>query len=775
MRWHAISVLFAAVLGSACATSVAGDECGDAAGCPSGQDCVGGVCVEVADASLSIDSSTGYPDAGPHFDADLSDAPDLAGFGEPCDDKSECESNICIFVGIGGICTELCTGGSCPDEYGCFGVLGIIEPGVVADVCVPESTQLCTTCADHDECSIIGQDLCLDYPNGKKNCGRDCSTVECPTGYSCEEVEIGIETYDQCIPLSGACDCDASNADATEPCVIDTPFGTCDGTRTCLGAAGWSDCEPPSTTDTPDGDFIDANCDGIDGDIDGGIFVSRDSGTDTGTCGLVYTDPCATISQGLLRSIAEGRNYVYVQASGGDYNEVIGMVVGKHIYGGFDANWQRDDHSIPAHRVTIVGDFDSTANGGDNQYLTVRAHGWNLGIATTLADVVIEGPTAVGADASGGRSSYAIHVASANLNLERVTILGGNGAVGATGTTGLPAVNVGWTSSMDGNPGGASDEYTTSCDIDSHGAGGARGTNSCAGRDPDGGRGGDGGTMDNACTCAFGVCACIEEQCDATAGDGGNNADYWYGTLGIGGGGGSGGGSCGAAGVGQPGRIQNGTAGVAASGGGFLDTEYWYARHGGDGGVGENGGGGGGGGGSGGCDDGIDSYGAGGGGGGAGGCAANSGGGGGSGGGGSFGIFAYNATVTATGCTINRGSGATGGQGGPGGHGQQGGPGGNGGTTTNDSAPGGDGGDGAHGGHGGGGGGGAGGISAGVYKYNSTVTHDCDVSQGSAGSGGAGGISAPSAPVADSDGNDGQTGTSGAVVSDATCSNPSAC
>ena len=173
MRCVDVCVIFAAALGLSCATSAAGDECGDGGGCPSGQNCVDGVCVEGADASTAADASTTYPDAAQTADADPSDAADLAGFGEPCADKAECESNICIFIGIGGICTELCAGGSCPDEYGCFGVLGIIEPGVVADVCVPESTQLCTTCVEHTECSIIGQDLCLDYPDGKKFCGRD--------------------------------------------------------------------------------------------------------------------------------------------------------------------------------------------------------------------------------------------------------------------------------------------------------------------------------------------------------------------------------------------------------------------------------------------------------------------------------------------------------------------------------------------------------------------------------------------------------------------------
>ena len=40
-------------------------------------------------------------------------------------------------VGTGGRCTDLCGAGTCPADWGCFGVVDIIEPGSVHDVCVP--------------------------------------------------------------------------------------------------------------------------------------------------------------------------------------------------------------------------------------------------------------------------------------------------------------------------------------------------------------------------------------------------------------------------------------------------------------------------------------------------------------------------------------------------------------------------------------------------------------------------------------------------------------
>ena len=95
----------------------------------------------MADASVAADASGPTADAPVLPDAaPTTDAEPRAGFGEPCIDKADCDSNICILAGIGGLCTVTCVAGSCPDGFGCIGVFGAIEPDQVADVCVPEST-----------------------------------------------------------------------------------------------------------------------------------------------------------------------------------------------------------------------------------------------------------------------------------------------------------------------------------------------------------------------------------------------------------------------------------------------------------------------------------------------------------------------------------------------------------------------------------------------------------------------------------------------------------
>ncbi|HET9990262.1 MAG TPA: hypothetical protein VFQ65_17145, partial [Kofleriaceae bacterium] len=334
------------VFAAACASSRPGNQCD-----PASTTCT-------ADASTGIGS-----DAAPTIDASP-DAP-KKGFGEPCTDGSQCQSTICILVATGGVCTELCTN-DCPSaDWGCLGVTGVVDPGQVTQVCVPTSDQLCTPCQHDSECTLLGMDTCLQEVSGRSYCARDCSTVACPTGYDCTQEGATKE----CVPHSGACDCNAATQNGTtEACTITTPLSTsCAGTSTCAGAGGWGMCQPPSPNDVPDPSYVDSNCDGIDGDASKGIFVAG-GGTNSSTCGLAFNMPCQTISFAIVRAVQTSRPNVYVQA--GTYNEVIVMLNGVNVWGGYDFNWQRGPYSTPANRVTVIGTQD-TSTGGDGEYLTV--------------------------------------------------------------------------------------------------------------------------------------------------------------------------------------------------------------------------------------------------------------------------------------------------------------------------------------------------------------------------------------------------------------------
>jgi hypothetical protein len=737
--------------------------------------CAGGGAPDEADAAGGGPDALvndGPIDAMPLPDVNLTDAPPKKGFGEPCTGKPECESNICVFNGLGGVCSQVCNPPDCPTGYGCFSVLGGIDPGVVSEICVPLNDQLCSPCTDSTECGGAAQNLCVTDPDGLKSCAQDCSAVSCPTGYDCSTVNIGGTDYKQCLPHSLHCDCNtAAMMGLQKGCVINTPLGTmCNGTETCGGTAGWGACAPPSATDDPDGTYTDDNCDGIDGDITKGIFVAG-GGANTGTCGLTTSTPCQTISFGIIRAVQAGKQNVYVQS--GTYNEVVVLLNGINVWGGYDFGWQRGPYSDPAHRVTIVGAQD-TGTGGDGEFMAVRAH--DLIVGVTMGDLIIQGPNATGTGGNSGldgRSSYGVHAKAATLNLVRVQIQAGNGAPGGTGASGADAVIVDAQSYMVGGQGGNGDEFNTACDSSSRGSGGGGASNTCTSspstRSMNGGPGGPGGTMDTDC-------GLFSLDLTARAGSNGQNANFVTGTFGRGGSGGSGGDACGPTTPGNPGVVINGSGGTAGAGGYLVGSGYWYAHAGNGGGTGENGSGGGGGGGAGGCDVGTDSYGAGGGGGGAGGCAARGGGGGGGGGGGSFGVFAVsNSTVNMTNVDLVRGLAGKGGDGGIGGRGQSGGAGGPIGAFPGGAMPG-VGGAGAHGGHGGGGGGGQGGRSVGVaWTAGSSISGAPNPTGGAAGTGGNGGQSAPTAPILERDGSNGQAGAAGTLEATHQCNSPSDC
>ncbi|MBA3460069.1 MAG: hypothetical protein H0T46_08925, partial [Deltaproteobacteria bacterium] len=544
-------------------------------------------CASSSRAGDEVDAATGDDAAVP--DASVIDAmPDakLNGFGEPCTDTNQCESNLCIAAATGGVCSQLC--GSCPTGWGCFGVLGAIDPGQVAFVCVPVSNQLCSPCNADSECTLLGMDKCITQDTGRKYCARDCATVSCPTGYSCENEVIGGVTFKECMPTTGACDCmNAMQMGMTDPCTLTTLLGTqCAGTSTCGGTAGWGACAAPSTMDTPDAAYTDNNCDGIDGDYMKGIFVAG-GGTNNATCGLTHTTPCQTISFGIVRGVQASRPNVYVQA--GTYNEVIVLLNGVSVWGGYDFAWQRGPYSNNANKVTVTGGQDTTT-GGDGEYLTVRAH--DLIVPATIADLILQGPTAQGVGgASGldGRSSYVVHSKAASVTLSRVQITAGAGANGGTGSAGQDAVLVDAQGFMNGGNGGNGDEFTTACNSSSQGGPGSAGTNTCgsspSSRAMNGGLGGNGGTMDT--DCGF-----FSSNFDARPGGNGMNAGFVSGSNGLRGLGGSGTDVCGPTTSGNSGLVANGGAGGASSGG-YLSgpsSQYWYARAGGAGGTGQNGG-----------------------------------------------------------------------------------------------------------------------------------------------------------------------------------------
>ncbi|MBA3398282.1 MAG: hypothetical protein H0T89_36990, partial [Deltaproteobacteria bacterium] len=412
-------------------------------------------------------------DAGPEADAPP-DGPPLKGFGEACSDGKQCESNLCILVGTSGQCTQLC--GDCPDGYGCLAVEGIQIEGTVSFVCVPTSNQLCTTCTQDSECTLIGMDKCVTYPDGDRTCARDCSTVGCPVGYDCETVAVGGVNYQQCMASSGACDCTAANPGAVQPCNIMTPWNVCLGSQTCGGATGWNTCAPPSPVDDPDATFVDSNCDGLDGDRMRAIFVSG-AGSNSATCGLDYTDPCQTIQFAITRAVAAARPHVYVQS--GTYSGSLAMTNGISIFGGYNVNWVRASYVNAGHTVTLLGGV-----------VAVRFDA--ITASTMLDNIIVRSANATG---TGASSIGVLVTGSTNVALRGVQVDPGAGTAGAAGSGGTPGSNGG--NGAPGNP-GREDSTATFCNNDGIPPGGAGGSSSCSRSGGTGGTPGSGGNNGNA-------------------------------------------------------------------------------------------------------------------------------------------------------------------------------------------------------------------------------------------------------------------------------------
>ncbi len=521
-------------------------------------------------------------------------------------------------------------------------------------------------CDDMNDCTADscdeGMGGCVNDPYDTQtdamHCGASCTPCPDPTAQQVNTVAV-------C--SAGTCDL------ACEPGYWDFNMDMSDGCEVACPT------DPLTTPDVPDDLFQDQNCDGIDGTAADGIFVAEDgSNANPGTRDF----PVKTITFGLSKAQAAGKKYIYLAA--GNYPEVVNLVDGIGIYGGYlrASNWLRD-----GTKAVIAGPSGGTLK------------------ATNLtSDTVVEYVKVTSANAStSSTSSQAVIVSgSSGFHPRHMLIQPGNGS------TGLAGSNAGTV----GDDGGNGTPGVNGYEDDSYFY--------CAGNQPDPPLSYAGGVScvggNNAGGDGHRGCKTNGSDCAGTNGDPGGGANG--GSRGYGVAGGTGG-------SGQPGG--NGGSGTdgAAGNGGYISGNVWVPRDGGNGTRGGDGGGGGGGAGggsthsTGSCND----WGGGGGGGGGGGCG-GTGGDGGHGGGASVGMLLLNSSVTGEYVDVTAGDGANGGAGRDGGGGGPGGSGRSGGSGNDESRAGGGGADGGDGGRGGHGGGGAGGWSICVYVDSSFTYSD---------------------------------------------------
>jgi hypothetical protein len=198
--------------------------------------------------------TTVHSDGGGNSDKD--GAVGDGGVGSPCQTSEDCDSGLCLAVGLEFICSMPC--GPCPDGTYCAHVdPQSAPPGEdippAGFYCLPDRYGLCKPCVGDMNCAFVG-DRCLDLGDGNKVCGRDCSYDQtCPVGYECRE--------NQCWPIGNTCDCTPERVGAVRRCEVTNTHGTCYGLEECF-VAGWEGCDARDPgPEVCNG--IDDNCDGI--------------------------------------------------------------------------------------------------------------------------------------------------------------------------------------------------------------------------------------------------------------------------------------------------------------------------------------------------------------------------------------------------------------------------------------------------------------------------------------------------------------------------------
>ncbi len=520
-------------------------------------------------------------------------------------------------------------------------------------------------CYDVSPCEHPAERTCADNFDNDADGPKDCADVDCYGVSPCEH------------PTELTCDDDFDNDG--------------DGLRDC-----WDpDCYGVGE-DAPDPQFLDTNCDGIDGDIDKAVFVSKFGGNDANPGTMA--EPKQTIAGGMALASPAGRNQVLIAS--GTYPERLNMYAAIGLYGGYEsAGWTRS----AAIARPVVAPSASATLPAVVRAMTLGNGGWLLDRLRIVAPSAasLPGVPSIGVFAA---SSNGLAIRDCEI-VSRSGASGGPGSDGADGADGLPGAHgedacqlgdcdwpyeaPGGSSSAGcaGGQGGIAGQGPGAGQDGSRGGctGGLPGDGGSYGNDGDNGIAGSwGGTLpDQAGGGSFGTLINNVQMYDPDDG-----SDGWDGTRGLGGGGGGGGG----------GGLQ----------GGFLP---WTGGSGG-------GGGGGGAGGSGGL----------------------------AGGGGGASI-----AIALSGCDnveirdnlIETGAGGPGGAGGSGGQGGDPGAGGSRGDDSAYSGRGGNGGPGGGGGNGSGGGGGGGGPCVGIAAKSTTFVSapavDNTIQLGTPGAGGAGG------------------------------------
>jgi hypothetical protein len=177
-------------------------------------------------------------------------------------------------------------------------------------------------------------------------------------------------------------------------------------------------CVPEGGVDLPDDDFVDSNCDGIDGDASEAVFVAP-SGSDAAEGTMAA--PVQTLKRAIDLATPTGKS-VYV--CNGEYDEAVDFEnMGVSLYGGYDCahDWERvRDRATVSPKSGVPFTANAVKSAIGDERLAFKAEDATSDAASSIAASVVD---------------------SAHVAFRGVLFIAGNGSDGAAGAPGVPIEN----------------------------------------------------------------------------------------------------------------------------------------------------------------------------------------------------------------------------------------------------------------------------------------------------------------------------------------------
>ena len=438
---------------------------------------------------------------------------------EPCGDDDDCMApgSTCIEMNMERFCGRDCSpqspyGAGCPEGYTCQPVGPVLQCVPITGTCICNSDtenaiRSCTydTCSGFQECEQTSdgyawtecnvedynEEICdgtdsncngvidegfLNPDTGRYEsdehcgfCNNDCSKYWSADIHHVTGICDLVPPMPEC--MMGPCHTEMEGGELYE--WVDVNGEEDDGCE-CRRIFGNISNDTPDLIDFPQAghEYIDENCDGVDGVEEDALFVWADYTGSAGPPNGSRTRPYTSINDALAVFSSSGAEYILVAE--GTYQENIVLFAGVQLHGGYSANFLNRD--VASYSTIVKG---QTPSGG----VTAALQAQNIQNATTtlVSGFVIMGRDVetVSQDSQPGQPTYAVYLRNCDNSvvLRSNWIIGGRGGEGGSGTTGEAGYGRQVSTELDGAGGINALRMTGDC-FNMSEAGGSGGTNS---------------------------------------------------------------------------------------------------------------------------------------------------------------------------------------------------------------------------------------------------------------------------------------------------------